>query len=60
MSPQGNATDGDGVGQSRGIKCSLCTKVLKKIKSLAGDDPDEVRGDEGLGGWARGPLPVAP
>ncbi|RLV76308.1 hypothetical protein DV515_00017097 [Chloebia gouldiae] len=39
----GNVTDsdGDGVGQGRGIKCSLCTKVLKKIQSLAGDDPDE-------------------
>ncbi|XP_077645351.1 granulysin isoform X2 [Lonchura striata] len=37
----GNAADVDGVGQSGGIKCSLCTKVLKKIQSLAGDDPDE-------------------
>nr|XP_030145989.3 antimicrobial peptide NK-lysin isoform X2 [Taeniopygia guttata] len=39
----GNASDGDrdSMGQSRGIKCSLCTKVLKKIQSLAGDDPDE-------------------
>ncbi|NXQ05389.1 SAP protein, partial [Vidua macroura] len=32
----------DGVGQGRGIKCSLCTKVLKKIQSLAGDNPDEL------------------
>ncbi|NXF77408.1 NKL protein, partial [Sclerurus mexicanus] len=23
------------------IKCSLCTKVLKKIQKMAGDDPDE-------------------
>ncbi|NXG26403.1 SAP protein, partial [Grallaria varia] len=23
------------------IKCSLCTKALKKIQKLAGDDPDE-------------------
>ncbi|NXT66239.1 SAP protein, partial [Chaetops frenatus] len=32
----------DGVAQGRGIKCSLCTKILKKIQSLAGDDPDEA------------------
>ncbi|NWT76648.1 NKL protein, partial [Prunella himalayana] len=31
----------DGVGQGRGIKCSLCTKALKKFKMLAGDSPDE-------------------
>ncbi|NXQ13974.1 NKL protein, partial [Peucedramus taeniatus] len=31
----------DGVAQGRGIKCSLCTKALKKIQALAGDDPDE-------------------
>ncbi|NXF26886.1 NKL protein, partial [Rhodinocichla rosea] len=31
----------DGVAPGRGIKCSLCTKVLKKIQALAGDDPDE-------------------
>ncbi|NXA71334.1 SAP protein, partial [Thryothorus ludovicianus] len=24
------------------IKCKLCTKVLKKIQALAGDDPDEA------------------
>ncbi|NWI49957.1 NKL protein, partial [Calyptomena viridis] len=24
------------------IKCSLCTKVLKKIRTLAGDNPDEA------------------
>ncbi|NWT09100.1 SAP protein, partial [Vireo altiloquus] len=27
--------------QGKGIKCSLCTKALKKIQALAGDDPDE-------------------
>ncbi|NXS24200.1 SAP protein, partial [Mystacornis crossleyi] len=26
----------------RGIKCKLCTKALKKIQMLAGDDPDEA------------------
>ncbi|NWI84561.1 SAP protein, partial [Pitta sordida] len=25
-----------------GFKCSLCTKVVKKIKKLAGDNPDEA------------------
>ncbi|NXC90584.1 SAP protein, partial [Cercotrichas coryphoeus] len=30
------------VAQGRGIKCSQCTRVLKKIKALAGDDPDEA------------------
>ncbi|NXU69131.1 NKL protein, partial [Horornis vulcanius] len=32
----------DGVAQGRGIKCSLCTKALKKIQALAGDNPDKV------------------
>ncbi|NXB16727.1 SAP protein, partial [Rhagologus leucostigma] len=32
----------DGVAQGRGIKCRLCTKALKKIQALAGDDPDEA------------------
>ncbi|XP_015504261.1 saposin-C-like [Parus major] len=36
-----NVTDGDAVAQGRGIKCSLCTRALKKIKTLAGDDPDQ-------------------
>ncbi|NXI05580.1 SAP protein, partial [Pachycephala philippinensis] len=31
----------DGVAPGRGIKCRLCTKALKKIQALAGDDPDE-------------------
>ncbi|XP_038016326.1 prosaposin-like isoform X2 [Motacilla alba alba] len=33
--------DGEDVAQRRGIKCSLCTKALKKIQALAGDNPDE-------------------
>ncbi|NXC57487.1 SAP protein, partial [Aleadryas rufinucha] len=32
----------DGVAQGRGINCRLCTKALKKIQALAGDDPDEA------------------
>ncbi|NWR39064.1 SAP protein, partial [Tachuris rubrigastra] len=31
----------DDTGLRRNIKCSLCTKILKKIQRLAGDDPDE-------------------
>ncbi|NXR94816.1 SAP protein, partial [Hypocryptadius cinnamomeus] len=31
----------DSMAQRRGIKCSLCTKALKKIQTLAGDNPDE-------------------
>ncbi|NXM72054.1 SAP protein, partial [Serilophus lunatus] len=31
----------DEVAPGRRNKCSLCTKVMKKIKRLAGDDPDE-------------------
>ncbi|NXH35768.1 SAP protein, partial [Myiagra hebetior] len=31
----------DSVAPGRGIKCKLCTKALKKIQALAGDDPDE-------------------
>ncbi|XP_014746899.1 PREDICTED: saposin-C-like isoform X2 [Sturnus vulgaris] len=38
----GNVADGDSVAQGRGIKCSQCTKVLKRLKKLAGDDPDEA------------------
>uniref|UniRef100_A0A8C3V675 Saposin B-type domain-containing protein n=1 Tax=Catharus ustulatus TaxID=91951 RepID=A0A8C3V675_CATUS len=41
VSSQGNVADGDSVAPVRGFKCSQCTKVLKKIKALAGDDPDE-------------------
>lgn len=48
-SSQGNVDDRDSVAPGRGFKCKQCTKVLKKIKALAGDDPDEVRDDEGLG-----------
>ncbi|NXW57369.1 NKL protein, partial [Eurystomus gularis] len=33
----------------RGIKCSLCTKILKKIKAMAGEDPDEAAVDTALG-----------
>ncbi|NWT54407.1 SAP protein, partial [Erythrocercus mccallii] len=32
----------DEVAQGKGIKCSLCTKALKKIQALAGDNPDEA------------------
>ncbi|NXK69321.1 SAP protein, partial [Sylvietta virens] len=32
----------DSVAQGRGIKCSLCTKALKKMQALAGDNPDEA------------------
>ncbi|NXX30940.1 NKL protein, partial [Nicator chloris] len=32
----------DGVAQGKGIKCSLCTKALKKMQALAGDNPDEA------------------
>ncbi|NXI86774.1 SAP protein, partial [Rhipidura dahli] len=31
----------DGVAQGRGLKCKLCTKALKKIQALAGDNPNE-------------------
>ncbi|NWQ69857.1 NKL protein, partial [Neopipo cinnamomea] len=30
------------MGQGWKIKCSLCTKALKKIQTLAGDNPDEA------------------
>ncbi|XP_064587368.1 saposin-C-like isoform X2 [Zonotrichia leucophrys gambelii] len=33
--------DGDSVAEGKKMKCSLCTKVLKKMQDLAGDDPDE-------------------
>ncbi|NWW77341.1 SAP protein, partial [Climacteris rufus] len=32
----------DSMVQGRGIKCSLCTRALKKIQALAGDNPDEA------------------
>ncbi|NWS29181.1 SAP protein, partial [Polioptila caerulea] len=32
----------DSVGPGKQIKCSLCTKALKKIQELAGDNPDEA------------------
>ncbi|NXE98417.1 NKL protein, partial [Menura novaehollandiae] len=32
----------DDVAQGQRIKCSLCTRALKKIKALAGDNPDEA------------------
>ncbi|NXU92938.1 SAP protein, partial [Xiphorhynchus elegans] len=31
----------DGMKPGPRIKCSLCTKALKKIQKMAGDDPDE-------------------
>ncbi|XP_066062252.1 saposin-C-like [Chamaea fasciata] len=54
--------DGDDVAQGRGIKCSLCTKALKKIQALAGDNPDKVAVAAALQkgcrvlGWAMGRL----
>ncbi|NXQ37387.1 SAP protein, partial [Alaudala cheleensis] len=44
----------DGVAQGRGIKCSLCTKVLKKIQALAGDNPDEAAVEAALQKGCRG------
>ncbi|KAL2296206.1 hypothetical protein Nmel_018500 [Mimus melanotis] len=38
----GNVADGDSEAQGKRIKCSVCTKVLKRIRKLAGDDPDEA------------------
>ncbi|NWH81388.1 NKL protein, partial [Piaya cayana] len=32
---------GDGA-MSSGMKCSLCTKILKKLKEMVGEDPDEA------------------
>ncbi|NXW52903.1 NKL protein, partial [Nyctiprogne leucopyga] len=47
----------DTVVAPRGWKCSLCTKVLKKVKAMVGKDPDEAavlaalaRGCRALGG----------
>ncbi|NXO32653.1 SAP protein, partial [Cisticola juncidis] len=31
----------DSVAQGRRIKCWLCTKIMKQIQKLAGDNPDE-------------------
>lgn len=59
MSPQGNEAEGDGVAPGKGIKCSLCTKALKKIQALAGDNPDEVRMMR-VWGPGRGHVPAAP
>ncbi|KAM4756441.1 uncharacterized protein ACIQIH_019217 isoform 2-T2 [Cyanocitta cristata] len=42
MADGNDTADGDSVAQGRGIKCKLCTKALKKIQALAGDDPDEA------------------
>ncbi|XP_064256351.1 uncharacterized protein LOC135287005 isoform X2 [Passer domesticus] len=36
-----DTADGDSMAQRKVIKCFLCTKVLKKIQKLAGDNPDE-------------------
>ncbi|XP_041280637.1 prosaposin-like isoform X3 [Onychostruthus taczanowskii] len=36
-----DTADGDSVAQRRVVKCRLCTKVLKRIQKLAGDNPDE-------------------
>ncbi|NXY20127.1 NKL protein, partial [Atrichornis clamosus] len=52
----------DNMVQDRVIKCSLCTKALKKIGALAGDNPDEaavtaaLRKGCRLLGWAMGKL----
>ncbi|XP_069733630.1 saposin-C-like isoform X2 [Phaenicophaeus curvirostris] len=35
-----DVTQGDGV-IARGKKCSLCTKILTKLKEMVGEDPDE-------------------
>ncbi|NXS32659.1 NKL protein, partial [Pomatostomus ruficeps] len=32
----------DSMKPGRGNKCKVCTKALKKIKKLAGDDPNEA------------------
>ncbi|NXX21061.1 NKL protein, partial [Podargus strigoides] len=32
----------DVLAPGRGKKCSLCTKILGKVKAMAGEDPDEA------------------
>ncbi|NWR56732.1 NKL protein, partial [Bucorvus abyssinicus] len=38
----------DAVAPGKGLKCNLCTKILEKIKAVAGDDPDEATADKAL------------
>ncbi|XP_053944961.1 antimicrobial peptide NK-lysin-like isoform X2 [Cuculus canorus] len=35
-------TQGDEVVPGRKKKCSLCTKILQKMKAMVGEDPDEA------------------
>ncbi|XP_075592791.1 antimicrobial peptide NK-lysin-like [Balearica regulorum gibbericeps] len=44
-----DAAEGDAEAPGKGIKCGLCTKILKKIQAMAGDDPDEAAVDAALG-----------
>ncbi|XP_040474162.1 antimicrobial peptide NK-lysin-like [Falco naumanni] len=39
---EGDAAEGDAVAPGRWKKCSLCTKIMEKFKSIAGEDPDEA------------------
>ncbi|NXS49196.1 NKL protein, partial [Balaeniceps rex] len=39
----------DVMALGRGKKCRLCTKILDKVKAIAGDDPDEAAVDAALG-----------
>ncbi|NXT33418.1 NKL protein, partial [Pelecanoides urinatrix] len=39
----------DVAAPGRGIKCSLCTKILQQIKATAGEDPDEAAVEAALG-----------
>ncbi|NXJ71775.1 NKL protein, partial [Rostratula benghalensis] len=38
----------DVLAPGKGKKCSLCTKILQQIKSMAGDDPDDEAVDAAL------------
>ncbi|XP_021230619.1 saposin-C-like [Numida meleagris] len=36
-----DADEEDTMGPIKGIKCSVCTSLVKKLKKIVGDDPDE-------------------
>ncbi|XP_074020418.1 granulysin [Numenius arquata] len=46
---KGDVAEGDTLAPGRGKKCSLCTKILKQIKAMVGDDPDEATVEAALG-----------
>uniref|UniRef100_A0A8C9FI98 Saposin B-type domain-containing protein n=1 Tax=Pavo cristatus TaxID=9049 RepID=A0A8C9FI98_PAVCR len=48
-SAEWDADEGDAMGLGKGIKCSACVSLVKKVQKIVGDNPDEEAINTALG-----------